>query len=34
MSLYGRLAPRGPNGVGYGSTAEEVTAGLDLQGKT
>jgi NAD(P)-dependent dehydrogenase (short-subunit alcohol dehydrogenase family) len=34
MSLYGRLAPRGPNGLGYGSTAEEVTAGLDLHGKT
>jgi WW domain-containing oxidoreductase len=34
MSLFGRLAPRGPHGFGYGSTAEEVTAGLDLSGKT
>lgn len=34
MSLYGRLAPRGPNGLGYGSTAEEATEGLDLSGKT
>jgi NAD(P)-dependent dehydrogenase (short-subunit alcohol dehydrogenase family) len=34
MSLYGKLAGKGPNGFGYGSTAEEVTAGLDLQGKT
>jgi WW domain-containing oxidoreductase len=34
MSLYAMLAPKGPNGFGYGSTAEEVTAGLDLTGKT
>ncbi len=34
MSLYAKLAGKGPNGFGYGSTAEEVTAGLDLRGKT
>jgi NAD(P)-dependent dehydrogenase (short-subunit alcohol dehydrogenase family) len=34
MSLYSALKPLGPNGFGYGSTAEEVTAGLDLSGKT
>lgn len=34
MSLYARLARRGPTGFGYGSTAEEVTAGLSLEGKT
>ena len=34
MSLYSMLKPRGPNGFGYGSTAEEVTAGLSLDGKT
>ena len=34
MSLYARFAPRGPHGFGYASTAEEVTAGLDLRGKT
>lgn len=34
MSLYSMLAPKGPNGFGYGSTAEDVTAGLDLKGKT
>jgi WW domain-containing oxidoreductase len=28
------LAPRGPSGFGYGSTAEEVTQGLSLAGKT
>jgi NAD(P)-dependent dehydrogenase (short-subunit alcohol dehydrogenase family) len=33
-SLYSRLASHGPSGFGYGSTAEEVTAGLDLSGKT
>lgn len=33
-SLYSRLASAGPSGFGYGSTAEEVTAGLDLSGKT
>jgi WW domain-containing oxidoreductase len=34
MSLCARLAPRGPDGLGYSSTAEEVTAGLELQGRT
>ena len=34
MSLYSMLQPKGPNGFGYGSTAEEVTAGLSLGGKT
>jgi WW domain-containing oxidoreductase len=34
MSLYARLQPKGPSGFGYGSTAEEVTAGLSLTGKT
>lgn len=33
MSIYRWLAPRGPSGYGYGSTAEQVTAGLDLTGK-
>jgi WW domain-containing oxidoreductase len=34
MSLYSMIAGHGPNGFGYGSTAEEVTAGLSLSGKT
>jgi WW domain-containing oxidoreductase len=34
MSLYARLAPRGPDGRGYASTAEQVTAGLSLAGRT
>ena len=34
MSLYQHFTPNGPSGFGYGSTAEEVTAGLDLTGKT
>lgn len=34
MSLLSRLRPPGPNGFGYGSTAAEVTEGLDLTGKT
>ncbi|MCX7808358.1 MAG: SDR family oxidoreductase [Deltaproteobacteria bacterium] len=34
MSLYGWIAPRGPNGFGYASTAEEVSRGIDLSGKT
>jgi NAD(P)-dependent dehydrogenase (short-subunit alcohol dehydrogenase family) len=34
MSLYGALKRAGPNGFGYGSTAEDVTRGLALQGKT
>ncbi|MBT9584466.1 SDR family NAD(P)-dependent oxidoreductase [bacterium] len=33
MSLYGRFIPKGPSGFGYSSTAEEVSAGLDLRGK-
>lgn len=34
MSLYAALKGKGRNGFGYGSTAEDVTAGLDLSGKT
>lgn len=34
MSLYSMLAPKGPNGFGYGSTAQDVTEGVDLHGKT
>jgi WW domain-containing oxidoreductase len=34
MSLYAMLKRPGPSGFGYGSTAEEVTAGLRLDGKT
>ena len=34
MSLYSLLAGRGPNGFGYGSSAEQVTEGLSLTGKT
>jgi WW domain-containing oxidoreductase len=34
MSLLSMLKGRGPSGFGYGSTAEEVTAGLDLSGRT
>lgn len=34
MSLYAWLKPMGPNGFGYGSTAEDVTAGISLAGKT
>lgn len=33
MSLYARLARRGPEGFGYRSSAEEVTAGLALAGR-
>lgn len=33
MSLIGLLKPNGKNGFGYQSTAEEVTAGIDLTGK-
>lgn len=33
MSLASRWLPKGQNGFGYGSTAEEVTAGLDLRGR-
>ncbi len=34
MSLYALLKPKGPSGFGWASTAEEVTEGLSLQGKT
>ena len=34
MSLYALIRPRGPSGFGYGSTAEDVTAGLSLEGTT
>ncbi|HTV22203.1 MAG TPA: SDR family NAD(P)-dependent oxidoreductase [Polyangiaceae bacterium] len=34
MSLLSRLKPPGPNGFGYASTADEVTRGLELGGKT
>ena len=33
MSLYALVKRNGPSGFGYGSTAEEVTAGLSLIGK-
>jgi NAD(P)-dependent dehydrogenase (short-subunit alcohol dehydrogenase family) len=34
VSLLAMIKPRGPSGFGYGSTAEEVTGGLSLNGKT
>lgn len=34
MSLLSAIKGNGASGFGYGSTAEQVTAGLDLQGKT
>ncbi len=34
MSLIQYFKAKGPSGFGYGSTAEEVTQGLDLTGKT
>ena len=34
MSLLSRLKGVGPNGFGYGSTADDVTEGLDLTSKT
>jgi len=34
MSLFSMIKGRGPSGFGYASTAEEVTQGLDLHGKT
>ncbi|MBK6534250.1 MAG: SDR family oxidoreductase [Deltaproteobacteria bacterium] len=34
MSLYEHFTSKGPSGFGYGSTAEQVTAGLSLAGKT
>jgi WW domain-containing oxidoreductase len=34
MSLYELFKPKGPSGFGYGSTAEQVTEGLSLAGRT
>jgi NAD(P)-dependent dehydrogenase (short-subunit alcohol dehydrogenase family) len=34
VSILSRIKPKGANGYGYGTTAEEVTRGLDLGGKT
>jgi NAD(P)-dependent dehydrogenase (short-subunit alcohol dehydrogenase family) len=34
MSLYQIFRKRGPNGFGYGTTAEQVTDGMSLVGKT
>lgn len=34
MPLISAFMGKGPNGFGYGSTAEEVTQGLDLSGRT
>lgn len=34
MSLLAMLKPKGKNGFGYSSTAEEVTEGISLSGKT
>ncbi len=34
MSLLSAFKGKGPSGFGYGSTAEQVTAGIDLHGKT
>lgn len=34
MSIVALLKGKGPSGFGYASTAEEVTAGLDLRGRT
>ncbi|MET0591471.1 MAG: SDR family oxidoreductase [Polyangiaceae bacterium] len=34
MSIYGWFAKNGPSGFGYNSTAEQVTEGLSLRGKT
>ena len=34
MSLYALLRPNGPSGFGMGSTAESVTRGLSLAGRT
>ncbi len=34
MSLFALFAGKGPSGFGYGSTAEQVTEGLSLSGKT
>jgi WW domain-containing oxidoreductase len=34
VSIYGLLAPKGPSGFGYASTAEGVTEGLSLSGQS
>jgi hypothetical protein len=34
MSLLATIKPNGPSGFGYGSTAEGVTAGLSLDGRS
>lgn len=34
MSIIAKIKGTGPSGFGYGSTAEEVTEGLNLNGKT
>ncbi len=34
MSLYQHFTANGPSGFGYGSTAEQVTDGVSLEGKT
>ncbi len=34
MSIYGWFKGKGPSGFGYSSTAEQVTEGLDLSGRT
>ena len=34
MSVYELFKKKGPSGFGYGSTAEQVTEGLSLEGKT
>jgi NAD(P)-dependent dehydrogenase (short-subunit alcohol dehydrogenase family) len=34
MSLYELFVSKGPSGFGYGTTAEQVTAGISLEGKT
>jgi WW domain-containing oxidoreductase len=34
MSLFSKFMGAGPNGFGYGTTAEQATAGVDLRGKT
>ena len=34
MSLVSMFKGKGPSGFGYGSTAEDVTEGLDLSGRT
>ncbi len=34
MSLLAKVLGNGPGGFGYGSTAEDVTEGLSLHGRT